>query len=144
MINRVILSGRLTKDPELRKTSSGKSTCSFTVAVDRRYKQGEESKADFPRCVAWGQTADYLCNYGSKGQMVELEGRLQTGSYTGKDGQTVYTTDVAVDSVDLIRTEPKRESRPQGTSYQYTKDVVHNMEPAEAEYSEDLGDELPF
>ena len=92
------LVGRLTKDPELRKTISGLSMCSFTVACDRHKKKDENSDqqtADFIQCVAWRQSADYLCKYGEKGSRVSVIGSIQTGHYDKQVGTRVYTTSIA-------------------------------------------------
>lgn len=97
-MNSVILMGRLTADPELRTTNSGLNYCRFTVAVDR-YSKGEEKKTDFINCVAWRQTAEFVERYFSKGRMIAVQGSIQTGSFTNKDGAKVYTTDVLVDKV---------------------------------------------
>lgn len=95
-MNSVILMGRLTADPEIRTTNSGLNYCRFTVAVDR-YTKGEDKKTDFINCVAWRQTAEFIERYFSKGKMIAVQGSIQTGSYTNKDGAKVYTTDVLVD-----------------------------------------------
>ena len=106
MINRVVLVGRITKDPELRKTQSGLSTVSFTVACNRRFtSQGQEPQADFINCVAWRQTADYMANYVKKGALLGVEGRIQTRSYDDQSGRRVYVTEVVADSVQFL--EPK-------------------------------------
>lgn len=103
MINRVILVGRLTKDPILRKTANGTSVATFTVACDRRYSsQGQEKQADFISCVAWRQSADFLSQYASKGRLVGVEGRIQTRSYDDQTGKRVYVTEVVCDSVQLL------------------------------------------
>ena len=117
MLNVVVLMGRLTADPELRSSSSGVSYCRFTVAVDRGYtKPGEEKKADFINCVAWRQTAEFVSRYFSKGSMIAVQGSIQTGSYTNRDGVKVYTTDINVDNVSF--TGSKREtSGDSGSSY---------------------------
>ena len=82
MLNKVILMGRLTRDPELKSTPQGVSTCSFSIAVDRNFvRQGEERKADFINCVAWRQTAEFIPRYFKKGNMVALEGSIQTHSW---------------------------------------------------------------
>lgn len=100
-VNRAVILGRLTADPEVRKTQTGLSVCSFTVAADRIQKAGEEKKADFISCVAWRQSAEYLAQYGRKGNWVSVDGRLQTRTYD-KDGRTVYVTEVVADNVSLI------------------------------------------
>ncbi len=98
-MNKVILVGRLTKDPELRATTSGVSVCSFTVACDRRFvKQGEERKADFITVVAWRQTAEFVTRYFSKGSMIAVQGAIQTGSYE-KDGIKRSTFEIVADNV---------------------------------------------
>ena len=94
MINNVVLVGRLTKDIELRKTSSNISTCTFTLACNR-------PTADFISCVAWRQSADFLAQYASKGAIVGVEGRITTRNYEGQNGR-VYVTEVTCDSVQLI------------------------------------------
>lgn len=99
MLNKVILMGRFTRDPELRSTPQGVSTCSFSLAVDRDYvKQGEERKADFINCVAWRQTAEFISKYFKKGSMVALEGSIQTRSWDD-DGSKRYATEVIVSQV---------------------------------------------
>lgn len=95
-INNVVLVGRLTKDIELRKSQSGQSVCSFTVAVNRWSEE-----ADFINCVAWKQSADFLSQYASKGDVVSVEGRIQTRSYEGEHGK-VYVTEVVANSVQLL------------------------------------------
>ena len=104
-MNKVILTGRLTADPELKQTQSGISTCRFTVAADRRFadKNTGERQADFITCVAWRQTAEFVSRYFSKGKMIALEGSLRTGSYQDRvhSDVTHYTTDVYVDNVEF-------------------------------------------
>lgn len=95
-MNKVILLGRLTRDPELRTTPSGVSVCSFSVAVNRRFAREGQQTADFINCVAWRQTAEFISKYFAKGRMIGVVGSLTTGRYE-KDGQTHYTTDVTVD-----------------------------------------------
>lgn len=100
MINRVILMGRLTADPELKTTASGISVTSFSIAVDRSYvKNGEERKADFINIVCWRQTAEFVCRYFSKGSLIALEGQLQTRTFQAKDGTNRHITEVVADNV---------------------------------------------
>lgn len=102
MINNVVLVGRLTKDIELRKTSSNISTCTFTLACNRKFSSGNNGPtADFINCVAWRQSADFLAQYASKGAIVGVEGRITTRNYEGQNGR-VYVTEVTCDSVQLI------------------------------------------
>lgn len=109
MINNVTLVGRLTRDPELRKTGNGKSVVNFTVAVNRQYNKDE---TDFITCVAWNHTADFMSNYLSKGALVGLTGNIQTGSYEDNEsGKTVYTTDVMVNSLQALESKAQREGQ---------------------------------
>ena len=106
MINRVVLVGRLTKDPELRYTPSGLAVVRFTIAVNRQFSgQGGEKEADFINCVAWRKQAENLANFQRKGNLIGVEGRIQTGSYDGQDGKRVFTTEVVADSVQFL--EPR-------------------------------------
>ena len=105
-MNKVILVGRLTADPELRQTQSGISSCRFTIAVDRRFadKNSGERQADFISCTAWRQTAEFISRYFSKGKLTAVEGSLRTGSYADRNHPDVthYTTDVFVDNVEFV------------------------------------------
>ena len=105
MINRVVLVGRLTKDPVLRKTQSGASVTSFTVACDRRSKQEGQPTADFINCVAWNKVADNTSKYTHKGSLVGVEGRIQTRTFDDKDGKKVFITEVLVESVQFLDTK---------------------------------------
>ena len=99
MLNKVILMGRFTRDPELKSTPQGVSTCSFALAVDRNFtREGEERKADFINCVAWRQTAEFISKYFKKGNMVALEGSIQTRSWDD-NGSKRYATEVIVNQV---------------------------------------------
>lgn len=106
MINRVVLVGRLTKDPELRYTPNGIACTRFTVAVNRTFSnQQGEREADFISCIAWRKQAENLANFMRKGNLIGVEGRIQTGSFEGQDGKRVYTTDIVADSVQFL--EPR-------------------------------------
>ena len=111
-MNRVILMGRLTRDPDVRYSQGGEGSMAvarYTLAVDRRRTRGNESgneqTADFINCVAFGRTAEFLERFGRKGTKFVLEGRIQTGSYTNKDGQRVYTTDVVAENVEFAESK---------------------------------------
>lgn len=100
MLNRVVLMGRLVAAPELKTTATGKSVTSFRIAVDRSYvKQGEERKADFFDIVCWNNTAEFVCRYFTKGNLIALEGRLQSRTYQANDGSNRYVTEVVTESV---------------------------------------------
>lgn len=102
-MNSVVLIGRLTRDPETRYTSGTQmAVCTFTIAIDRMTRQGEEKKTDFPRITVFGKQAENCERFLKKGRLVGVQGRLQTGSYTNKDGATVYTTDVVADRVEFL------------------------------------------
>ena len=109
MLNKVVLIGRLTKDPELRYTASGIAVARFTLAVDRGFKnQQGEKQADFIPITVWRGAAESCAKYLSKGRLVAVVGRIQTGHYE-KDGQRVYTTDVVADEVRFLEWGEKRE-----------------------------------
>lgn len=102
MINRVVLVGRITRDPELRKTSVGISVVRFTLAVNRRKTKEGDQEADFINCQVWRHSADFLANYVKKGAMLGIEGRIQTRSYKDQNDRTVYVTEVVCESVQLL------------------------------------------
>jgi len=104
-VNKVILIGRFVRDPEIRYTSNDKCCASFSIAVDRKYKQEGQQDADFPRVIAWGKTAEFIEKYFRQGMKIVIEGRIQTGKYTNKEGQTVYTTDVVAESVEFAESK---------------------------------------
>jgi len=107
-MNKVILMGRLTRDAEVRYSQGDASTAvaRFSLAVDRRFKRdGDEQTADFINCVAFGRTGEFFERFGRKGTKFLVEGRIQTGSYTNRDGQKVYTTDVVVENVEFAESK---------------------------------------
>ena len=107
-MNKVILMGRLTRDAEVRYSQGENSTAiaRFSLAVDRRFRRdADEQNTDFINCVAFGKTAEFLERFGRKGTKFVLEGRIQTGSYTNKDGQRVYTTDVVTESIEFAESK---------------------------------------
>lgn len=101
-MNKVVLIGRLTKDPEIRYTNNQLAIATFTLAIDRFSRNSDEKKADFPRVTCFGKTAQLVEQYVQKGQQVALDGSLQTGSYKDSDGKTIYTTDVIADRVEFL------------------------------------------
>ena len=102
MINRVVLIGRITRDPELRKTNTGTSVISFILAVNRRFAKEGEQQADFINCQAWRQSADFMANYVKQGALLGVEGRIQTRNYKDRSDRTVYVTEVVCDSVQIL------------------------------------------
>lgn len=102
-MNKVVLVGRLTKDVEVRYTDGGTSIARFNVAVNRRFKNADGIyEADFIPCLAFGKTAEFIEKWFKKGSQIGITGRIQTGSYTNKDGQKVYTTDVVVEETEFV------------------------------------------
>ncbi len=112
MINRVVLVGRITREVSLRKTQSGRSVASFTIACNRRFQSANgEQQADFISCVAWGQTADFMAQYITKGTLIGVEGRIQTRNYDDANGRRVYVTEVVCDSVQRLESRNSSEAR---------------------------------
>ena len=108
-MNKVFLVGRLTRDPELRYTSSNLATMRCAIAVDRQFvREGEERGADFINIVAFGNRAETMSKYLTKGSQIAVDGRIQTGSYDGQDGKKVYTTDVVVENFQFLDTKGSR------------------------------------
>ena len=106
-MNKVILMGRLTRDPDVRYTQGEQAMAiaRFTLAVDRRFKRDNEQQADFISCVTFGKTAEFIEKYAHQGTKLVVEGRIQTGSYTNKDGVKVYTTDVVVENCEFAESK---------------------------------------
>ena len=109
MINNVVLAGRVTKDIELKVTPTGKSVCSFSLAVERKFVQNGEKITDFINCQLWGKSAETLEKYVKKGMMIGVEGRIQTRTYTNQQGQTVYVTEVVADSFSFLEKKQSNE-----------------------------------
>lgn len=130
-MNSVVLSGHLTRDITVTMSQSGISIARFSIGVNRESK---DNQSDFPSCIAFSKTADYLSAYGTKGRLVELKGRIQTGSYTDRDGRKVYTTDVIVDRAQFLdrKEEKKTETEPEASEPEYVPEADIN------------NDDLPF
>ena len=116
-MNRVVLMGRLTKDPVLNCTPSGVNVCSFTVACDRRYQTGGERQADFISCVAWREKAEFLCKYFKKGMRIALDGRIQTRSYDDQNGNKRYVTEVVAEDVEFAQSKNEGNGSYQAPAY---------------------------
>lgn len=116
-MNKVILVGRITKDPELKKTMSGSAFVNFSIAVNRTYTNNNgEREADFVNCVIWNKQAENLSMYVGKGSLIGVEGRIQTRNYEDKDGRRVYVTEVYVENVQFLET--RRNDNAQNNNYQ--------------------------
>lgn len=140
MLNRALLVGRLTRDPELRRTGSGKAVTSFNLAVERNFKS-DDQEADFINCVCWGKIAENTERYCSKGSMVSVDGRIQTRNYENNQGQKVFVTEVVADSVQFIDTRrnnrateetPKQEKK-QSEGYVHNEPLIHDFELDESD-----------
>ena len=128
-MNKVVLVGRLTRDPEVRYSQGNNATAvaRYTVAVDRRFKRDGEPTADFIPCVIFGRSAEFAEKYFHQGMRVSISGRIQTGSYTNKDGQKVYTTDVVVEEQDFAESKAAASSYTGG--YQQQGGYANAPEP---------------
>ncbi len=162
-MNKVILVGRLTRDPELRTTPGGMAVTRFTIAVSQNYtnKNGERG-ADFINCSAWGRQADNISKYCHKGTLVSAEGRIRTSSYTGQDGNKRYTTEVVCDTVNFLSSSSGNNTARNNPEPNYQQDnfmpeenimPVDNMETADLtedpfkSFGEEItlsSDDLPF
>lgn len=117
-MNNVVLIGRLTRDPEIRYTAGTQmAVATFTVAIDRPVKAGAEKQTDFPRVTVFGKQAENCERFLAKGRLVGVQGRIQTGSYTNKEGQTVYTTDVVADRVEFLEWGERQQQGSQQADY---------------------------
>ncbi|EAG1385982.1 single-stranded DNA-binding protein [Listeria monocytogenes] len=106
MMNRVVLVGRLTKDPDLRYTPAGAAVATFTLAVNRPFKNAQgEQEADFINCVVWRKPAENVANFLKKGSMAGVDGRVQTRNYEGNDGKRVYVTEIVAESVQFLESK---------------------------------------
>ena len=148
-MNKVVLVGRLTKDPVLRKTANGVSVVSFTVACTRRYKQEGQPDADFINTVAWNKTADIVAQYTHKGSLVGVEGRIQTRSYDDKDSKRVYVTEVVADSVQFLESKSAAASNvnvPEvnNQSYQSDNGQSYSNDFTSSSTLDIASDDLPF
>lgn len=116
-MNSVNLIGRLSNSPEIRHTTNNQVVCRFTLAVTRRFKNpAGDYEADFINCVAFGKTAELINEYIQKGDLLGIEGRIQTGSYTASDGSKRYTTDVVVENITFINTKKNNKQNVQQTT----------------------------
>lgn len=131
-LNVISVMGRLTKNPELRRTGSGKAVTSFTLAVDRDFASGGEKETDFIECVAWGNTAEFVNTYFSKGRMAVVNGRLQIRNWNDKDGNKRKTAEVVVNNVYFGETKSENTS------------AAPNVAPAQFTMLDDNDEGLPF
>ena len=139
MLNSVCLMGRLVADPELRQTPSGVSVCSFRIAVDRTYQpKGQEKQTDFINIITWRSTAEFVSRYFRKGQLVAVQGSIQTGQYTDRDGNKRTAFDVVADNVFFAEKKAESGETKQGAGYDHSPDIQGDFEEIISP------DELPF
>lgn len=133
-MNKVLLMGRLVRDPEVRYTQDGKAVAKFTLAVDRKFKSDE---ADFITCTAFNKTAEFAEKYLTKGKKIAVEGRWQTGSYTNKEGQKVYTNDCVIEQMEFAESK-----------FAESKSAESNPAPADTDdfmnIADGIDDDMPF
>ena len=145
-MNKAILIGRLTKDPELKMTENTKrEVCQFTMAVNRPYTNEDgERKADFINCVVWDKLAENLAKYQKKGNQIAVEGRIQTRNYDDKDGKKVYVTEVVAEEAYFA--DSKREGEAMGNPFggNQIADAPFNANNAPSEFNQVTDDDLPF
>ena len=130
-MNKVILMGRLTRDPEVRYSAGDNSTAvaRYTLAVNRRFKRDNEPTADFVPCVAFGKAAEFAEKWFRQGMQVAISGRIQTGSYTNRDGVKVYTTEVVIEEQDLQRAKLLQ---PRTVIWEFHSQARHSLVPQQA------------
>ncbi|MBF7122065.1 single-stranded DNA-binding protein [Pediococcus pentosaceus] len=156
MINRTVLVGRLTRDPELKYTNSGRAVASFNVAVNRQFTNSQgEREADFINCVIWNKTAENFCNFTHKGSLIGIDGRIQTRSYDNQQGTRIFVTEVVAENFSLLESKNNQngqfeQNRPQnnGQNYQNQQNgqSSHSINPNDPFNSmPDINDDdLPF
>ena len=151
MVNRAVLVGRMTRDPELRRTLQGDAVTSFTLAVNRNFTSRDgQQQADFINCVVWRKSAENVERYCSKGSLVGVEGRIQTRSYENSQGQKKYTVEVICDVVQFMETRAVNEEQSKKDIYQTDYNENSLLRDLEKEFDNSLNtfeisdDDLPF
>lgn len=134
-MNKVMLIGRLTRDVEMNYSANSTAVARYTLAINRPYKREGDQEADFLRCVAFGKTAELAERYLAKGMRVAIDGRIQTGSYTNRDGQKVYTTDIIVERQEFL--EKRADNSPSAPDAPYDSDSFMDI-------PDGIDEELPF
>lgn len=153
-MNRTVIVGRLTRDPDLRYTPNGVAVANFTVAINRPFKnhQGEQ-EADFINCVAWRKQAENLSNYMKKGSQIGVDGRLQSRSYDGQDGKKVFVTEILAEQIQFMESrgqQSETSQQPQQNSYQGTRQQSQTAPAADSPFGQEgeqiniKDDDLPF
>lgn len=140
-MNSVQLTGRLTRDPEVNYSNGGTTVARFTLAVNRRFTQENGPTADFIRCVAFGKTAEFIEKYFRKGRKMDLNGRIQTGSYENQEGQKVYTTDIVVENAEFGESKTSTDNRGSNATQNHTPQY---HEDGFMDIPDGIDEELPF
>ena len=146
-MNKVILMGRLTRDPEVRYSQGDNATAiaRFTLAVERRIKRDNEASADFINCISFGRSAEFAEKYFRKGTKIVICGRIQTGSYTNKDGQKVYTTDIVIEEQDFAESKATSQQNNSGSVQNNSNSrQSQKPQPDPDEFMSVDDDDLPF
>ena len=146
-MNKVILMGRLTRDPEVKYSQGDNATAiaRFTLAVERRIKRDNEASADFINCVSFGRSAEFAEKYFKKGTKIVICGRIQTGSYTNKDGQKVYTTDIVIEEQDFAESKATSQQNNSGSVQNNSNSrQSQKPQPDPDEFMSVDDDDLPF
>lgn len=141
-MNKVILGGRMTADPELKQTNSGKSVVSFSMAVNRRYQKDGEQKADFISVVAWNQTAEFVAKYFGKGSSIGIVGSIQTRTWEDTKGQKRYATEVIADEAYFVDSKSEAGGSNSGGNSGYVPEQYQQAAPNFQDINSD--EELPF
>lgn len=143
-LNKVVLGGRLTADPELKQTQSGISACSFSIAINRRYaKEGEQQQTDFIRCKAWRNTAEFISRYFRKGSSICIVGEIQTSSWTDQSGNKNYSTDILVNEAMFVDSKNDAQGAEAAQASQ-TPAPAHNAPQTPNFQPLSADDDLPF
>ena len=143
MINRVVMVGRMTRDPELRRTGNGAAVTSFTLALNRNYNSADGQQADYISCVVWNKVAENVAQYCAKGSLVGVEGRLRSRSYDNAQGQRVYVTEVVCDSVQFLETKSRDKYEEQQYHSQSTYNPNQYQQPTQNQQQDSFMNENP-
>lgn len=140
-MNKTILMGRLTRDPEVRYSAgeNAMAIARFTLAVNRRFRRDGEQNADFISCVAFGKTAEFIEKYITQGRQICISGRIQTGSYTNRDGQKVYTTEIVVEEVDFADSRRSDDAAPAPSAAAPAGALANSMPAPEPDAADPMG-----
>lgn len=143
-MNKLLLMGRLTADPEFSMSQSGTAVCKFKLAVDRQYSNGEEKTADFFQLVAFGKTAEFVNKYFTKGKPALVEGRIQNNNYKGSDGKMQYYNQLIADNVSFTLNDPTRGTQQAPTTQNYQAPTAQNPADDFSDFEQISDGNLPF